>query len=51
MPKAADDPTCTAKISFIEPSRGDGFVTHDDNFPARFFAFPAVTWPQASLVA
>jgi hypothetical protein len=35
MPKAADDPTCIAKISFIKPSRGDGFATHDDNFPAQ----------------
>jgi hypothetical protein len=26
------DPTYFAKISFTEMSRGDGFVTHDNNF-------------------
>lgn len=38
MPKAADDPTFIAKTSFIAPSRGDGFATHDDNFPAQSVA-------------
>jgi hypothetical protein len=30
-----------AKISFTELSRGDGFATHGENFPARFVAFSA----------
>jgi hypothetical protein len=31
--EGCDDPTCLAKISFTEMFRGDGFATHDDNFP------------------